>query len=92
MTATSILSIVIAALQFYTILIVVYVLLSWLQSIPLAQEARRVLGTICEPYLGLFRRLVPSLGGSGIGIDLSPIAAILVLQVVIQLIRRLVVS
>ena len=42
MTSGSIVNVVVAALQFYSFLILIYVLLSWLQSIPLAQELRRL--------------------------------------------------
>jgi YggT family protein len=39
---------------------------------------------VCEPYLRLFRRFIPSLGG----LDLSPLVGIIVLYIV----RRIVVS
>lgn len=64
------------ALSFYGILIFVYVLLSWLPASGAIWEIRRLLATVCEPYLGLFRRIVPPIGM----IDISPIVAILVLQ------------
>jgi YggT family protein len=35
---------------------------------------------ICEPFLRIFRRVLPSFGG----IDLSPILAILTLQIVVN--------
>jgi uncharacterized protein YggT (Ycf19 family) len=82
-------NVVVAALQFYSFLILIYVLLSWLQSVPAAQELRRVLGTICEPYIGLFRKIVPTVGAGGVGLDLSPLVAILVLQIFIRLVRGL---
>jgi uncharacterized protein YggT (Ycf19 family) len=88
-TSASIVNVAVAALQFYSFLILIYVLLSWLQSVPLAVELRRVLGTICEPYIGLFRKIVPRVGAGGVGLDLSPLVAILVLQIVIRLVRGL---
>lgn len=39
---------------------------------------------VCEPFLRLFRRILPSFGG----LDLSPIVAIIVLQVAGALISR----
>jgi uncharacterized protein YggT (Ycf19 family) len=48
-----------------------------------------VLGTICEPYIGLFRKIVPTVGAGGVGLDLSPLVAILVLQIFIRLLRGL---
>lgn len=65
--------------QFYVILIIVYVLMSWLpMNGETIREVYRVLGTLVEPYLGLFRRFIPPIGG----MDLSPIVAILALQFV----------
>jgi YggT family protein len=48
---------------------------------PYSRTLDAVLGflrDVCEPYLRLFRRLLPPFGG----LDLSPIIAILVLQIV----------
>ena len=42
------------------------------------QSARRGRRTLCDPYLNLFRGLIPPLGGT---IDLSPILAFIVLDV-----------
>ena len=62
--------------SFYTTLIIVYVLMSWFPVSGIFEEIYRVLGSICEPYLGLFRRIIPPIGM----IDISPIVAILVLN------------
>jgi YggT family protein len=63
--------------QFYIILIIVYVLMSWLPMNGAAiQDVYRVIGSLVEPYLGLFRRFIPPMGG----MDFSPIVAILLLQ------------
>ena len=63
--------------QFYIILIIVYVLMSWLPMNGAAiQDVYRVVGSLVEPYLGLFRRFIPPMGG----MDFSPIVAILLLQ------------
>ena len=61
----------------YSIIIFLYVLSSW---VPLPynrnlNRVRRFLFDACDPYLRLFRRLLPSFGG----IDLSPIVAVMVL-------------
>jgi YggT family protein len=61
----------------YSLIIFLYVLSSW---IPLPynrslNRVRRFLADACDPYLRLFRRVLPSLGG----IDLSPIVAVLTL-------------
>ena len=61
----------------YSLIIFLYVLSSW---IPLPYNTslnriRRFLADACDPYLRLFRRVLPPLGG----IDLSPIVAVMVL-------------
>ena len=61
----------------YVLLIFAYVLSSWVRM-PYSPWVRRIqdfLRDVCEPYLRLFRRILPSLGP----LDLSPMVAILVL-------------
>lgn len=73
-------------LYFYQLCIIVYVLLSWFPMEGFIRELRDVLANFCEPYLGLFRRIIPPIGM----IDISPIIAIIVLQLVgSQLVRFL---
>lgn len=77
---------VVQLMRFYELLIVVYVLMSWLRpSSGLILDIYRTLGTIVEPWLGLFRRIMPRTGM----IDFSPLVAIIVLQVIEQVIARL---
>jgi YggT family protein len=66
----------------YIILIFVRVLMSWIPRIPHSSTLRPVLNFVTEttdPYLNLFRRILPPLGGGGLAIDLSPVLGILVL-------------
>lgn len=66
----------------YMILIFVRILLSWIPRIPYNPMLSAVIGFIQEatdPYLRLFRRIIPPLGGGGFALDLSPIIAIIVL-------------
>jgi YggT family protein len=67
----------------YTLLIFAYVLLSWIRLpySPTLERVQRFLYETCDPYLRLFRRIVPPLGA----IDLSPIVAIFALVIVRQL-------
>ncbi|WP_424768345.1 YggT family protein [Paenibacillus sp. sgz302251] len=60
----------------YTFMIIGYVLLSWL---PNARESfiGVFLGKLVEPYLGIFRRFIPPIGGM---LDLSPIIAVFALR------------
>lgn len=70
-------------LDFYGLLILFYVILSWF---PVGRggvlsDIYRVLASVCEPYIGIFRRIVPI---AGAGIDFSPLIALLVLRYLIQ--------
>lgn len=70
-------------LNFYSLIIFIYVILSWF---PVGRggvitDIYRVLASVCEPYIGIFRRIVPTGGG---GIDFSPLVALLVLRYLIQ--------
>jgi YggT family protein len=68
----------------YLILIFARILLSWIPRIPYNRALRAVVNFIHEvtdPYLNLFRRVIPPIGGGGFALDLSPILAIVVLLV-----------
>lgn len=67
----------------YTMVIFVYVLLSWFPTKSgILADIDNALGKICDPYLNLFKRFIPPIGGM---IDITPIIAIIVLQLVIRL-------
>ena len=63
----------------YTLVIFVYILTSWvrLPYSPWIARLQRFLHDASEPYLRLFRRILPSMGP----VDLSPIIAVIVLGV-----------
>jgi YggT family protein len=68
----------------YTILILLNILISWVPRMPYHPLLRSVLDFITEttnPFLNVFRRLLPSIGGGGMAIDLSPMIALVVLFV-----------
>jgi len=68
----------------YIALILVNVLISWVPRMPYNRALRAVLDFVTEttrPYLNLFRRFIPTLGGGGFALDLSPIIGIIVLIV-----------
>lgn len=66
----------------YTTIIFAYVIMSWIpNSTGIVGDIYRVLGKICDPYLNLFRRLIPPIGGM---VDITPIFALLVLQLVVR--------
>jgi YggT family protein len=69
----------------YLILILIRVLLSWIPRMPYNPVLNALvtfIHDVTDPYLGLFRRILPPVGGGGFALDLSPIVAILVLVVV----------
>jgi YggT family protein len=68
----------------YIVLIFIRVLLSWIPRIPYHPVLRAVLDFVhqtTDPYLNLFRRILPPVGAGGMAIDLSPIIAVVVLFV-----------
>ena len=62
----------------YILLILAYVLTSWIRMPYALHRVQRFLDDVCEPYIRIFRRVLPSFGP----IDISPIVAILTLVVV----------
>jgi YggT family protein len=74
----------------YLLCIFAYILTSW---IPLPynvwlNRVQRFLYDVVDPYLRLFRRFVPQLSLGGLGLDLSPIFAILVLFLANAVVQR----
>ena len=72
----------------YTLAILAYILSSWLRLpySPTLNRIQRFLYDVCEPYLRLFRRILPSFGP----LDLSPTVAIIVLWIFEQIVVRLI--
>lgn len=64
----------------YWLVIFIYILASWLRLpySPTLNRIQRFLYDVCEPYLRVFRRVLPSTGG----IDLSPMLALIFLIVI----------
>jgi len=76
----------------YIILILIRVLMSWIPRMPYNPALRAVLDFIVEttdPYLNLFRRIIPPIGG-GFGLDLSPMIGIIVLYILRGLVVALI--
>lgn len=68
----------------YIILILIRVLISWVPRMPYNRVLRACLDFVTEttdPYINLFRRFLPPIGGGGFALDLSPMIAIIVLFV-----------
>jgi len=92
-TRVDVASYVSALIWIYSVLILIRILLTWVPNLPENQALRTVVGFIedvTEPYLALFRRIIPPLrGGPGL-IDISPIIAIFALVLVGSLVTSLI--
>lgn len=69
----------------YIILIFLNVLISWVPRMPYNRALRATLDFVKEttdPYLNLFRRFLPPIGGGGFALDLSPILGVIALFIV----------
>jgi YggT family protein len=69
----------------YTLLIILYIVIQLLFSVGIRPPYSRAVDTvinflrdICEPFLRVFRRLIPSFGG----LDFSPNLAIVTLEII----------
>jgi uncharacterized protein YggT (Ycf19 family) len=77
---TSVTEFIYVLTSLYTLVILLYILSSWVR-LPYSiwmNRIQRFLYDVCEPYLRLFRRVLPSFGG----LDFSPMVAVIVLWVV----------
>jgi YggT family protein len=68
-------------LQIYFVLLIIRILLTWFPNVNWLSPPLSILSQLTDPYLNLFRSVIPPLGG----IDFSPILAIFVLQFVSNL-------
>lgn len=72
-------------IQIYSLLLIVRVLLSWFPNINWYNQPFAALSQVTDPYLNLFRSIIPPLGG----MDFSPILAFLLLNVISTLLSSL---
>lgn len=82
-----------ALLLVYMILVIIRVLLSWVPRMPYNPTLRAAVGfveEVTDPYLNLFRRFLPPLGGGGFALDLSPILGIILLIILRQVVVGLI--
>ncbi len=74
-----------AVLIVYFILIFIRILLTWVPRIPYNRALRgavQFVEEVTDPYLNLFRRVIPPIGRGGFALDLSPMLAMIVLYIV----------
>ncbi|WP_027364832.1 YggT family protein [Desulfotruncus alcoholivorax] len=75
------------AFEVYTWLIFIRIILSWVRLNPYQPLVKFIYETT-EPFLGLFRRIIPPIGV----VDISPIAAFFALELVRRLLTNILLS
>jgi YggT family protein len=80
----ALINLVSGVLQLLTLLIVVRVILSWIPSVDYRHPLIGVIMRLTDPILQPIRRILPPVGG----FDFSPLVAILLLQLISQLISQ----
>jgi len=68
----------------YFVLLLVRVLLSWFPNVDWSNPIFATISQLTDPYLNLFRSIIPPIGG----LDLSAILAIFAIQIVGDLVTR----
>lgn len=79
---------VVTFLNIYFALLIIRILLSWFPTVNWMNPPFSILSQLTDPYLNLFRSIIPPLGG----IDFSPILAIFLLQIVSSLFTQVAAS
>jgi YggT family protein len=71
----------------YILVILLYIITSWIRLpySPTLNRIQRFLYDVCDPYLRLFRRVVPPLGP----LDLSPMLAVISLLILQQVLNAI---
>jgi len=89
-TADSVANFVNVFVSVYILLILAYIITSWIRLpySPWLNRIQRFLYDVCEPYLRIFRRIVPPIGP----LDLSPMIAVIVLIVIQRVVVGLLAS
>lgn len=73
----------------YIALIFIRIVLSWIPRLPYNSILRGVVEFVHEttdPYLRIFRNILPPVGAGGMGLDLSPMIGLIVLYILRALI------
>ncbi len=78
-------------IRIYTYVIFARVLISWFPtpSNDMLRSVWTAIYAVTEPYLGIFRRIIPTVRGGGMGFDLSPLIGLIVLFVISNLLNGL---
>jgi YggT family protein len=72
----------------YSLVIVIYCILTWFPTPQggVFHDIKLFFEKISEPYLSLFRKVIPPIGGT---VDVTPILALVVLQLAVSLLARI---
>jgi YggT family protein len=70
----------------YSLVLIVYVLLTWVRLPPALGPMQRFLYDVCDPYLRLWRRLLPFSAGP---LDFSPMVGIIAVYAAGQIVNVL---
>ena len=85
MVAYKIFSVLASTAQIFSVLLLIRVLLTWFPSIDWNNGALSALCSLTDPYLNIFRGIIPPIGG----FDISSLLAFLLLNVIQNLITNL---
>lgn len=86
----AIVSLLMSVLNIYLLIIVIWVIASWLRSFgvidarhPVVRQILSVLDAFIEPVMRPIRRVIPTIGG----LDLSPLVVILALYFILDVLK-----
>jgi YggT family protein len=86
-TISSVESFIYVFVVVYSLIIFAYILTSWVRMpySPWLNRIQRFLYDVCEPYLRIFRRILPTFGP----VDLSPIIGVAFLYILLAVLRSI---
>lgn len=79
---------VIQFINIYSVLLIIRILLTWFPNIDWYKQPFAVLSQLTDPYLNIFRSIIPPLGG----IDFSPMLAILALNLISTILPQVLIA
>lgn len=85
-TASSVQRFVDVFIWVYILVIFAYILTSWIRMPYSLHRVQRFLDDVCEPYIRIFRRILPNFGP----LDLSPMVAVLTLYILQRVLDALI--
>lgn len=74
---------------FYYLLLIIRIFLTWIPTIDWYSQPYAWIKSIADPFLNIFRNVIPPIGGF---LDISPLLAFIVLQLLQSFILRTLIS